>query len=50
MKHKQLVITTGAGYNQVIKFDKRFSSQTPPYFPAYQELTRLYPGMNNFGI
>jgi hypothetical protein len=26
--------TTGAGYNQVIKFDKRFSSQTPPYFPA----------------
>ena len=26
--------TNGAGYNQVIKFDKRFSSETPPYFPA----------------
>lgn len=26
--------TSGAGYNQVIKFDKRFNSETPPYFPA----------------
>ncbi|MCW8849009.1 MAG: hypothetical protein OQJ81_03445, partial [Melioribacteraceae bacterium] len=26
--------TNGAGYNQVIKFDKRFSNEIPPYFPA----------------
>ncbi len=26
--------TNGAGYNQVIKFDKRFGYETPPYFPA----------------
>ncbi|MBI1933258.1 MAG: hypothetical protein HYS24_12045 [Ignavibacteriales bacterium] len=26
--------TNGAGYHQVIKFDKRFETTTPPYFPA----------------
>ena len=26
--------TNGAGYHQVIKFDKRFETSTPPYFPA----------------
>ncbi|MBK8944867.1 MAG: hypothetical protein IPM32_06280 [Ignavibacteriae bacterium] len=26
--------TNGAGYRQVIKFDKRFETTTPPYFPA----------------
>jgi hypothetical protein len=26
--------TNGAGYRQVIKFDKRYSYSTPPYFPA----------------
>lgn len=25
--------TNGAGYHQVIKFDKRFETTTPPYFP-----------------
>ncbi|MCP5062061.1 MAG: hypothetical protein GY936_06315 [Ignavibacteriae bacterium] len=29
--------TSGAGYNQVIKFDKRFNSETPPYFPATEK-------------
>ncbi len=26
--------TNGAGYNQVIKFDRRFQTSPPPYFPA----------------
>ncbi|MCB9248332.1 MAG: hypothetical protein H6613_07180 [Ignavibacteriales bacterium] len=26
--------TNGAGYKQVIKFDKRFATETPPFFPA----------------
>lgn len=29
--------TTGAGYNQVIKFDRRFQTSTPPYFPATEQ-------------
>lgn len=29
--------TNGAGYHQVIKFDKRFSTTTPPFFPATQQ-------------
>lgn len=29
--------TNGAGYNQVIKFDKRFNTETPPYFPATEQ-------------
>lgn len=29
--------TNGAGYNQVIKFDKRFSKETPPFFPATEQ-------------
>jgi hypothetical protein len=29
--------TNGAGYHQVIKFDRRFQTTTPPYFPATEQ-------------
>ena len=29
--------TSGAGYNQVIKFGRRFNSETPPYFPSIEQ-------------